>query len=133
MKGFFLFPEAKQKHRAVQSWLDCHGDGVGRLAQHWFTIARTCGDEVQEVMHDGHPTVCTGQVAFVYVSVHTQHANVGFYRGAELQDPLGLLEGNGKMMRHVKVRPGQDYDQDALTGLIHQAYKQMQEAIASRD
>lgn len=130
MKGLFLFPDAVQQHPAVQAWLGRRDDAVGRLAQHWFVIARTCGEEVQEVMHDGHPTACVGQAAFVYVSAHAQHANVGFYRGAELQDPLGLLLGNGKMMRHVKVRPGQDNNEDALTGLIDQAYLQMQKAVA---
>jgi hypothetical protein len=38
--------------------------------------------------------------------VFTAHVNVGFFRGAELSDPNGLLQGTGKFMRHVKLRPG---------------------------
>lgn len=44
------------------------------------------------------------------------HVNVGFFRGAELADPDGLLEGSGRFMRHVKLRPGLNIDHDALEG-----------------
>jgi len=49
----------------------------------------------------------------------------GCLRGAELVDPVGLLEGTGRHMRHVKVRPGSDVDAKALTELIDTAYTDM--------
>ena len=60
--------------------------------------------------------------AFAYVNAFTAHANVGFFRGAEIADPKGLLEGTGRFMRHVKLRPGDDVDATALEALIHTAY-----------
>ncbi|TNF25534.1 MAG: TetR family transcriptional regulator [Deltaproteobacteria bacterium] len=48
------------------------------------------------------------------------HVDVGFYQGAELDDPGALLTGRGKHVRHVRVRPG-DLDDSALVGLIRQA------------
>jgi hypothetical protein len=48
--------------------------------------------------------------------------NVGFYLGADLSDPGGLLIGTGKRMRHVKVRPGEKLDSAALRALIVAAY-----------
>lgn len=53
----------------------------------------------------------------------------GFFRGAELADPKGLLEGTGKFMRHVKLRPGRDVDAVALTKLIETAYTDMQRRL----
>ncbi|HET7746324.1 MAG TPA: DUF1801 domain-containing protein, partial [Vicinamibacteria bacterium] len=50
------------------------------------------------------------------------HVNVGFFRGAELVDPEGLLEGTGRFMRHVKLRPAEEVDERALRGLIRAAY-----------
>ena len=50
------------------------------------------------------------------------HVNVGFFRGAEIADPENLLEGTGRFMRHVKLRPAEDKDAGALRGLIHTAY-----------
>jgi hypothetical protein len=83
---------------------------------------RRCGDDVRELMHDGCPTACVDEAAFAYVGAYTAHVNVGFYFGALLDDPAGLLEGTGKRMRHVKLRPGQDVDEEALGKLIVAAY-----------
>ena len=67
---------------------------------------RRCGDDVCELLHDGHPTVCVDDAAFACVNVFRDHVNVGFFHGAFLPDTAGLLEGTGKRMRHVKLRPG---------------------------
>jgi hypothetical protein len=86
---------------------------------------RGCGDDVRELLHDGHPTACVGDAAFGYVNAFTAHVNVGFFRGAELVDPRGLLEGTGRFMRHVKLAPGREVDADALGTLIETAYSDM--------
>lgn len=53
------------------------------------------------------------------------HVNVGFFRGAEIADPGRLLDGTGKFMRHVKLRPERDVDATALMKLIATAYTDM--------
>lgn len=73
-------------------------------------------------MHDGCPVVCVRDVAFGYVNVFKTHANVGFFSGAQLEDPTGLLEGSGKSMRHVKLKPASEVDTAALGNLIDAAY-----------
>jgi hypothetical protein len=83
---------------------------------------RKCGKDVRELIHDGCPVACVDDAPFGYVNVFTHHVNVGFYRGAELDDPEGLLEGNGKRMRHVTLRPGAAVDLAALSTLIDAAY-----------
>ena len=90
----------------------------------------SCGDDVRELLHDGHPTACVGDAAFVYVNAFKAHVNVGFFRGAELSDPKGLLEGTGKFMRHVKLSPERNVDTVALTKLIETAYADMKGRIA---
>jgi hypothetical protein len=60
--------------------------------------------------------------AFAYVNAFKAHVNVGFFRGAQLADPEGLLEGRGRLMRHVKLRPEEDVDAAALGRLIRAAY-----------
>ncbi len=73
-------------------------------------------------MHDGCPTACLGDAAFGYVNVFTSHVNVGFFQGASLPDPTGLLQGGGKFMRHVKVKPGTATNAAALERLVKAAY-----------
>lgn len=92
-------------------------------------VMRECGDDVRELLHDGHPTACVGDAAFAYVNAFTAHVNVGFFRGAELSDPSGLLEGRGKLMRHMKIRPECDIDASALLKLINSAYFDMKERL----
>jgi hypothetical protein len=63
-----------------------------------------------------------GDVPFAYVNVFTAHVNVGFFQGAALPDPARLLQGNGKFMRHVKLRPGTATNDAELSRLIEAAY-----------
>ena len=120
----FEFPAAVRYDPAVEEWFDKRGD-LGKLARRWFDVMRRQGDDVRELLHDFHPTACAGQVAFGYVNVFTAHVNVGFFQGTELPDPNGLLDGTGKFMRHVKVRPEKELDEAALTKLIEEAYSDL--------
>ena len=117
----FEFPTAVRRDPAVEEWFNAR-DELGSIARRWFDVMRAQGDDVRELLHDFHPTACVGEIAFGYVNVFTSHVNVGFFQGTELSDPNGLLEGTGKFMRHVKIRPGEPIDKDALTKLIEEAY-----------
>lgn len=126
----FRFPTAVREDRAIQIWMKEHPGELGEIANHWFGIMRACGDDVRELLHDGHPTACVTDAAFGYVNAFTAHVNVGFFRGAGLPDPDGLLEGTGRFMRHVRIRPGSAVDSVALTKLIHAAYADMKQRLA---
>ncbi len=106
-----------------------HADERGAIAQHWFEVMRDCGEDVRELLHDGHPTACVADAAFAYVNAFRAHVNVGFFRGAEIADPKGLLEGTGRFMRHVKLRPGSDVDATVLRRLIDTAYTDMKKRV----
>ena len=121
----FRLPSARQHDPDVTAWLRDHTDPLGTIAQRWFTAMRDCGDDVRVVMHDGYPTACVNDAAFAYVGVFKAHVNVGFFNGAELADPAGLLEGTGRFMRHVKLRPEKEVDTAALQTLIRISYAQM--------
>jgi hypothetical protein len=106
MSQVLRFPSSVKTDPAIEAWMHEHPGQLGAIAQRWFEAMRSCGDDVLELLHDGHPTACVGDAAFGYVNAFTAHVNVGFFRGAEIADPAGLLEGTGKFMRHVKLRPG---------------------------
>jgi hypothetical protein len=110
----------------VEAWFSRPDDVVRRIAQPWFERMRACGADVRELVHDGHPTACLGDAAFAYVDAFSAHANVGFFHGADLDDPAGLLEGGGKRMRHVKLRWGRPVNDTALSALIEAAYRDIQ-------
>jgi hypothetical protein len=107
---------------AIDAWMEEHRSELGTIAREWFKVMRSCGDEVRELMHDGCPVACLGDVPFGYVNVFTSHVSVGFFQGAALPDPKRLLQGTGKFMRHVKLRPGTATDAASLHSLIEAAY-----------
>ncbi len=122
MSRLLRFPTSLRRDPAIAIWMSAHSGELGTIAHRWFEVMRACGEDVRELLHDGAPTVCVGDAAFAYVNAFTAHVNVGFFRGAELSDPNRLLEGAGKFMRHVKIRPGGEIDSKALRTLIHTAY-----------
>ena len=116
------FDGAVERDPAIEAWMKQHSGELGAMARQWFAVMRDCGDEVRELLHDGCPTACLGDVPFGYVNAFTAHVNVGFFHGAALPDPARLLQGSGKFMRHVKLRPGTATNPAALTALIEAAY-----------
>lgn len=123
------FDGTVERDPAIDAWLKKQKGELGTIAQRWFEVMRECGDEVREVFHDGCPNACFGDVPFGYVNVFPSHVNVGFFQGATLADPSGLLLGSGKFMRHVKLGPGTTVDDDALKGLIEAAYANMKARV----
>jgi hypothetical protein len=134
MSALFRLAAATRRDPAVDAWMDSRSPELGSLARTWFDQMRKCGPDVRELMHDGCPVACVQDAAFGYVNVFTSHVNVGFFHGADLDDPLELLEGTGRRMRHVKLQPGIDCDAAALSRLIEDAYmdvrRRLDEAVS---
>ena len=120
---------AVERDPTIDGWMKEHAGELGAIAQNWFEVMRKCGDEVRELLHDGCPTACLGDAAFCYVNVFTSHVNVGFFQGASLPDQARLLQGTGKFMRHVKVKPGTATNVAALRRLIEAAYSDIKARV----
>jgi len=126
--ALFLLRGGTKRDPAVEAWLSDQTPVLGAIAIEGFGRIRRCGDDVVELMHDGYATACVEDAAFAYVGVFKAHVNVGFFYGATLADPAGLLEGTGKRMRHVKVRPG--VDDGGLGALIRAAYRDIKRRLS---
>jgi len=123
------FDDSYEHDAAIDAWWKQHGGELGAMALTWWKVMRGCGDEVRETLHDGCPVACLGVVPFGYVNVFTAHVNVGFFQGAGLRDPAKLLQGVGKRMRRVKLKPGVGVDEAALRELIAAAYVDIKEKV----
>ena len=131
MKDILRFDGGAKRAPAIDTWLHTRSDELRPFAQAWFAQLRRCGDDVRELMHDGCPTACVEDAGFAYVNVYRDHVNVGFFYGTQLPDPCRLLEGTGKLGRHVKLWPGEPVDATALGELIDAAYSDIKERIAA--
>jgi hypothetical protein len=123
------FDGAVERDPAIDAWMKQHAGELGFIAHRWFEVMRKCGDEVRELVHDGCPVACLGDVPFGYVNVFTSHVNVGFFQGASLPDPARLLQGTGKFMRHVKLKRGTPTSATALSSLIDAAYSDIKARV----
>jgi hypothetical protein len=58
---------------------------------------------------------------FAYIKAFKNSVNFGFWRGVDLKDPKGLLQGSGDKMRHIKLTSTDDIDAGAFSDFINQA------------
>jgi hypothetical protein len=130
MDGILRLDGAVELDPEIDVWFSRQRADLAPLAQEWFARMRRCGDDVLELLHDGCPVVCVQDAPFAYVNAFTAHVNVGFFHGAALDDPAGLLEGSGRNMRHVKLRPGGEVDTAALAALIDAAHRDIVARLA---
>ena len=125
------FAGAARLDREVDALLPEPEDELRRVGRMWFEAMRGCGPDVRELVHDGCPVACVADAPFGYVNVFRAHVSVGFFYGAMLDDPARLLEGEGKRMRHTKLRRGQPVNDAALSDLIAAAYRDIRRRLGS--
>jgi hypothetical protein len=65
---------------------------------------------------------------FCYIAAARSHANLGFCRGALLPDPNHVLEGEGRLMRHIKFRSERDLERPFVRRYIHAAIEEIQQS-----
>lgn len=66
---------------------------------------------------------------YVYILPHTKWVNLGFYKGIDLPDPDGLLEGTGKKLRHIKIHSVADANNPKIHPLIEAALAERKQAL----
>lgn len=123
MPPLLTFSGAVEHDPAIDLWLQRHSGELASVASTWFKVIRGSGTDVRELMHDGYPTVCVQDAPFAYVGLFKAHVNLGFFHGASLPDPKGLLEGSGKYMRQAKLKLGVPVDAPALQALVKASHQ----------
>src|SRR5882762_9706958 len=56
-----------------------------------------------------------------HIAVYSKHVNLGFNEGATLDDPKGILEGNGNQIRHISIKSVEDIKRPELRAYIRRA------------
>ncbi|GHN01638.1 hypothetical protein WSM22_31270 [Cytophagales bacterium WSM2-2] len=122
MEKLLLYTGKDIQNLTMDEWLNSKATELRPIAVKWFDAIKNCGGDVVDIFHDGYPIGCVDQAPFAYVNAFSSHVNVGFFYGADLYDKNGLLEGSGKRMRHIKIRPGVAYDEKEVLNFIKAAY-----------
>lgn len=92
-------------------------DVIGALRK----FVKRVAPELEESVKWGNGCWVQGKVPVAYVYSATDHVQFGFFGGSALRDPTRLLNGEGKFVRHIKVRKRADINESAFGALLRQA------------
>ncbi len=84
------------------------------------------GQNFREGIKWGSPSYWLPEVSrrnICYIAPHTDYVRLGFFNGALMHDPDGMLEGTGKKLRHIKVYKVDDTNRQTLTDYVTAATK----------
>ena len=106
-----------------EEFLSKHTPEVQALAQRTREIIHEANPEVVETVNPGRGNLAYGSGSkmgewYCYIAPFKSYMNLGFLRGTELPDPEGLLEGTGKLLRHVKIRSIEDVERPGVRALL---------------
>lgn len=100
---------------------------VGRLSAEQAAIVNRLRDLIRDAAPDAQETFKWAQPVYehngplCYIRAFTRTVNFGFWRGAELDDPAGILGGSGDRMAHVAIRSAAEIDETRFTAFLRQA------------
>jgi len=106
---------------AIDAYVGSVRGELGALVARLVALVRSNVPGHDELRVHGAPQFCVRGEPFCYVVGYAKHVNLGFCDGASLPDPEGLLEGTGKAMRHVKIRPGAEFPGKMLSRMVREA------------
>jgi hypothetical protein len=115
----------------VEQFLSTYPADVQELALKARELVQEIVPDVREQVYEAYKTIGYGSVTkkdamFCYIAPLKDRINLGFYRGVVLPDANGLLEGTGKLLRHVKVHSMAELEQPALRQLITDAVAELE-------
>jgi len=99
-----------------QKVLPQYRDIVAMLRQ----LMRETAPDAQEVLGYGIP-MYRGRRGLAVISPTKKDITFAFSRGAEFEDKYGLLQGVGKVSKHVKIKSLDSVNKEALKYYIKQA------------
>lgn len=107
----------------INAWM--HGVPAPQLSRinQLRNMILSLGDDVKEEFKWKRPCYANGKGLFCYLDCHRDYATLGFQKGALLDDPHKLLEGDGQQMRHIKFKDNQILENSAVSALLEQAYR----------
>ena len=109
----------------VRAWLENLSAEKKPTVETLRRLIASAAPEAHEIIyHDalGYGPTDSGFDRILYVTVFETYMNLGFFFGGFLPDPEGLLVGNGKRMRHVKIRSLQECKNPTISNLLAQAW-----------
>jgi hypothetical protein len=114
-------PARMKAYATFDAWRAGQSPAHRRLIGTLRRLVADAAPALEESVKWGNGCWLKGKSPIVYLHAETDHLHFGFFHGATLDDPRGLLHGKGKYVRHVKVHRPADIDAAALRAFVRQA------------
>jgi hypothetical protein len=108
--------------KSVEEYISSLEDWKGEIVTELRDIILEVSPEIKESIKWAQP-VYESNGPFSYIKAFKNSVNFGFWRGVDLIDPKGILQGSGEKMRHVKLMRGDDMDHKVFNDFVRQAIK----------
>jgi hypothetical protein len=105
---------------SVDGYIASLGDWRGAVVQALIGVVRSAAPYATVSIKWGQP-VFESNGPFAYAQAYSNQVNFGFWRGAELSDPDGRLEGSGAKMRHIKLHSLDEVELEPFEALVREA------------
>ena len=109
------------KAKTVEGYIADLSSPQQEIAETLRELIGKTAPNLEETIKWGSPCFMAGSANVCSIMAFKGHVNLAFFRGAELSDNDGLLEGTGKGMRHVKVKAVKEIKKQAITALVKEA------------
>ena len=106
--------------KTIDAYILGLGDWRGEIVAAPRHLIREAAPETRESIKWAQP-VFESHGPFAYIKAFPRQVNFGFWRGADLDDPEGLLIGDGDRMRHVTITAPDQMRPDVFTAWVRQA------------
>ena len=108
--------------KSVEEYISSLEDWKGEILVELREIILSESPEIIESVKWAQP-VYESNGPFSYIKAFKDSVNFGFWRGVDLKDPKGILQGSGHKMRHIKIKKPADIDRKVFGGFVRQAIK----------
>jgi hypothetical protein len=106
--------------RTVEEYIGGVGGWRGEVMSELDALVRKAAPKATAAVKWAQP-VYDQNGPMVWIKPFTRHVGIGFWRGAEMDDPKGLLQGDGDRMRNLPIREGEKIPATAIRGFVKQA------------
>jgi len=120
-------------------FLSAYDERIEDLALAVRPAVLTAAPDATEAIYDAYNAVAIGysftgrlKESFIHIAVYAPHVNLGFNRGAEMDDPDGVLQGDCKMVRHLTIREPGDLKKKYVARLLKDAVRDGRAMAATR-
>lgn len=117
-----------QQEESLREFIAMYDPNIQEIFLHLRAFILKYYPGANQLIYDGYNTVSVAfsfskklNDAFCHLALYKNHVNIGFNRGAELQEPELKLEGSGRLIRHYKVGILENIPEKELTSLLKKA------------